>query len=129
MSGEFGLEIGDWVLGKSRNGELIRGYIEKIDILQGAVKVFVIESDNEKTIGKRIGMLHNWVEKLPVSTKVNDGQTLDLIDLALLTRDEQWFIDLSEKLNAHETASKVMTKKNNLYPIRRNRIRNSNSGR
>nr|WP_274855712.1 IDEAL domain-containing protein [Bacillus methanolicus] len=122
MPGNNRLESGDWVKGKTRNGELIRGYIESVDYLQGIVKVHVIESDNKKTIGKTVGVLINWVEKLPVSTEINEEQILQLIDLALLTKDEQWFHDLSTKLNSHGKVSKENAKKNNDYPISNTRI-------
>ncbi|EIJ81370.1 hypothetical protein PB1_00455 [Bacillus methanolicus PB1] len=115
-------ESGDWVKGKTRNGELIRGYIESIDFLQGIVKVHVVESDNKKTIGKQVGVLINWIEKLPVSTEINEEQILQLIDLALLTKDEQWFNDLSVKLDSHKKASKENAKKNHDNPINNNRI-------
>lgn len=98
MPGNNRLESGDWVKGKTRNGELIRGYIESVDFLQGIAKVHVIESDNNKSIGKTVGVLINWIEKLPVSTEINEEQILQLIDLALLTKDEQWFNALSSKL-------------------------------
>lgn len=115
-------ESGDWVKGKTRNGELIRGYIESVDFLQGIAKVHVVESDNKKTIGKQVGVLLNWIEKLPVSTEINEEQILQLIDLALLTKDEQWFNDLSVKLDSHKKASKENAKKNHDNPINNNRI-------
>jgi uncharacterized protein YpiB (UPF0302 family) len=96
---KFKLEIGDWVKGKSQNGELIIGYIETIDLLQGITGVTVITSDNKETIGKTIKMLNKWVERLPVSAIDHEEQLLHLIDLALTTGDEDWFIELSVKLS------------------------------
>jgi hypothetical protein len=93
-------EIGDWVKGKSQNGELIIGYIETIDLLKGIIGVTVITSDNKETIGKTIKMLYKWVERLPISAIDHEEQLLHLIDLALTTGDEDWFIELSVKLSA-----------------------------
>lgn len=54
MANKYRFEIGDWVQGRSREAELIHGYVETVDSNQGIIKVFVVESDNEKTIGKSI---------------------------------------------------------------------------
>jgi hypothetical protein len=116
------LEIGDWVNGKSKNGELIRGYIETVDPLQGTVKVNVVACDNEKTIGRTIETLNKWVEKLPISVTDNEEQILYLIDLALSTEDEHWFMELSAKLNSIRQGSKGNRKKNTGYPAFRNRL-------
>jgi hypothetical protein len=118
----FRLEQGDWVKGKTREGELIRGYIETIDFFQGIVKVHVVESDNEKKIGKTIATLDKWVEKLPVSTAVNEEQIYQLIDLALLTKDEEWFQALNKQLDSMKKNSDVKSKKINHSPINNNRI-------
>ncbi|MFC3883619.1 IDEAL domain-containing protein [Bacillus songklensis] len=124
-NGNYRLEVGDWVKGKSRDGELIHGYIETIDPLQETVTVKVVECDHEEMIGKTIGMLNKGVKKLPVSTASNDEQLSHLIDLALLTRDEEWFMSLSAKLNSLRNVSKVDTKKDPGYPISRNSVKNS----
>ncbi|MFE6136006.1 MULTISPECIES: IDEAL domain-containing protein [Bacillus] len=94
------LEVGDWVRGISREGELITGYIESFDTLGELVKVMVIRCDNEDTISKTISILSKHVKKLPESKAINKEQILFLIDLALVTGDEEWFIGLSSKLNA-----------------------------
>lgn len=94
------LNTGDWVTGKPKNGELIIGFIEKIGSLDGVIKVTVTTSDNKDTIGKTIQISTHSVEKLPIS-KVESAEELQfLIDLALSTGDEDWFIELSSKLNS-----------------------------
>ncbi|MDP4157247.1 MAG: IDEAL domain-containing protein, partial [Bacillota bacterium] len=45
-------------------------------------------------------ILSKNVRKLPLSKAVNKEQILFLIDLALSTGDEAWFIELSSKLNS-----------------------------
>ncbi|MGM0877349.1 MAG: IDEAL domain-containing protein [Bacillota bacterium] len=94
------LKTGDWVKGKSRDGELIVGYIESLDITKGVVKVTVVSSDNNETIGKTISILNKQIKRMPDSTVTNKEQIRFLIDLALSTGDEDWFIELSSKLNS-----------------------------
>ncbi|KKI90527.1 group-specific protein [Bacillus sp. SA1-12] len=94
------LKTGDWIKGKSQDGELIVGYIESLDIPKGVVKVTVVTSDNNETIGKTISVLAKQIKRLPDSKVTNKEQLLFLIDLALSTGDEEWFIELSSKLNS-----------------------------
>ncbi|PLR94665.1 IDEAL domain-containing protein [Bacillus sp. T33-2] len=94
------LEVGDWIKGKSKHGELIHGYIETIDALRGSVKVNVVASDNKGTIGKCIVTLNKWVEKFHDADTNLEGQIITLIDLALATGDKEWFMELSAKLNS-----------------------------
>lgn len=123
MSDNYRFENGDWVQGRSRDGELIHGYVETIDSIQGIVKVNVVESDNKKAIGKSIWLLNKSAEKLPDLTVRNESQLLSLIDLALLSKDEQWFMELSTKLAAIKKISKVNNKKNE-FLISGNRMKN-----
>jgi predicted RNA-binding protein with RPS1 domain len=116
-------EYGDWVQGRSRDGELIHGYVETIDSIQDIVKVNVVESDNEKAIGKSIWLLNKSAEKLPDLSVSNESQLLSLIDLALLSKDELWFMELSTKLAAIKKISKVNNKKSE-YLISGNRLKN-----
>ncbi|MEH7414903.1 IDEAL domain-containing protein [Neobacillus drentensis] len=92
------LQTGDWIKGTLRDGELIMGYIESLDP-SGIVKVAVVTSDNHEIIGKKVSMLSERVKRLPVSNVSNKAQIQFLIDLALSTGDEEWFIELSSKLN------------------------------
>ncbi|KQL55535.1 group-specific protein [Heyndrickxia shackletonii] len=94
------LNIGDWVRGKSSEGELIIGYIESLDTIRGVVKVTVVKCDNKDTITKTISILSKHVKKLPDSKAINKEQIRFLIDLAILTGDEEWFMALSSKLNS-----------------------------
>ncbi|WP_043932448.1 IDEAL domain-containing protein [Bacillus sp. EB01] len=94
------LKTGDWIKGKSMDGELLIGYIESLAIQDGALKVTVITSDNELTVGKTILMQNKDVKKLPDSKVSNKEQIRFLIDLALSTGDEEWFIELSSQINS-----------------------------
>lgn len=94
------LKIGDWIKAKSRDGELIIGYVDSFDVLGEMTKVTVTTSDNQEIVGQTIPILQNKVQRLPNSNVRNKEQILNLIDLALATGDEDWFLELSSKLNA-----------------------------
>ena len=94
------LKTGDWIKAESRDGELIIGYIESVSNIEGIVKVTVVTSDNNQTIGKTIPILSQQVKKLPVSNVTNKAQIEFLLDLALSTGDREWFLALSSELNA-----------------------------
>ncbi|TDL82856.1 IDEAL domain-containing protein [Peribacillus frigoritolerans] len=93
-------KTGDWIKGNLQDGEIIIGYIEALDLKNGTVKVTVIKSEAVETIGKKISISSKHVKRLSISKVVNKEQILFLIDLALSTGDEDWFIDLSAKLNS-----------------------------
>jgi len=94
------LKTGDWIKAESPEGELIIGYIESLSSLEGVVKVTVVTSDNNQTIGKTIPILSKRVKKMPVSNVTNKAQIEFLLDLALSTGDKKWFLALSSELNA-----------------------------
>ncbi|MFJ5714601.1 IDEAL domain-containing protein [Neobacillus sp. NPDC093127] len=94
------LKTGDWIKAESRDGELIIGYIESLSSIEGVVKITVVSSDNNQTIGKTIPILSKRVKKLPVSNVTNKAQIEFLLDLALSTGDKEWFLALSSELNA-----------------------------
>jgi hypothetical protein len=94
------LEIGDWVKGNLLSGELIIGFIESLSNLEGVAKVAIVTSDNKDIIGRTIPLLTNQVKRLPAVNVNNKEQLLFLIDLALLTGDEDWFNELTAKLHA-----------------------------
>ncbi|MGZ4161518.1 MAG: IDEAL domain-containing protein [Neobacillus sp.] len=125
MSNNYRFVNGDWVQGRSREGELIHGYVETVDSTKEIVKVNVVESDNEKAIGKSLWLPKKWTEKLPDLTVISESQLLSLIDLALVTNDEQWFMELTDKLISAKKQPEVKKKKQK-FLVRGNRIGNSN---
>lgn len=127
MASNFRLEIGDWVKGKTRNGELLQGYIDMTDPLRGVVKVTVVKSDNEKLVGKTIGMLEKNVEKLALSDTMSEEEILYLIDLALLTKDEDWFMELSAKLSTLKSDNQKSDLKNSVCSKDRNGLKRTDS--
>jgi len=123
MADKYRFENGDWVQGRSRDGELIHGYVETVDSHKGMLQVNVVESDNEKAIGKSIWIQNKRAEKLPDITGRNESELLALIDLALLFKDEQWFKELSAKLVSFKKIQEVPIKKSE-FLISGNRMRN-----
>jgi hypothetical protein len=123
MVDKYRFKYGDWVQGRSRDGELIHGFVETIDSIQEIVKVIVVESDNEKAIGKSIWLHNKSAEKLPNVAVSDESQLLSLIDLALLSKDEQWFMELTMKLAAIKKISKMNNKKDEIL-ISGNRMKN-----
>ncbi|PSL41840.1 IDEAL domain-containing protein [Planomicrobium soli] len=93
------LTTSDWVKGISRHGELIIGFIDSMSMVQEAVNVTVVKSDNEELIGKTIPMSAKQVESVPTGQTKDTEQLEFLIDLALSTGDEAWFIELTAELN------------------------------
>lgn len=107
-------EKGDWVSGSSREGELVYGYVEYVYPQQEVMKVHVINSDNNKVIGNGIWILIKSAEKLPFVSPTNKNELLSLIDLALLTKDKQWFMELSKKLKYLKKTPKAKKDKLNV---------------
>lgn len=119
------LNVGDWVKAKAKGGELLHGFIESIDLLQGTAKVYVVDSDLEETIGRSLHLYSSAVEKYPVAAIETEEQLLDAIDLALLTRDAAWFHELSAQLITARQRSAGNEKKRIAAARTRNRLRPS----
>lgn len=94
------LKIGDWVKGESRDGQLIIGYVKNFNHMEGFVTVKVVTSDKVESMGKTVQMLAEQVKRLPTVPVANKEQIRNLIDLALSTGDEEWFLELSAKLKS-----------------------------
>jgi hypothetical protein len=115
-------EKGDWIRGRSRDGELIHGYIQEVDNIQNIMKVFVIKSDNEIIIEKSVWIFNKYAEKLALtSASPSEDELLPLIELALLTKDKEWFMELTEALKG---SKKGMAGKENLAKFTLNRLEN-----
>ncbi|WP_028612806.1 hypothetical protein [Paenibacillus harenae] len=114
--------IGDWVQGKSKEGELIHGFIDTIDILQGIVTVYVVNSDNEETIGKVVAVREHWLRS-STDIKLDNAQVVhNLIDMALATWDEEWFMELTDSLKSIEGSSNEKGSGTVSYPFHHNRL-------
>ncbi len=68
--------------------------------MEDVVTVSIVETRRQVHKNEAILLFSKHVNKLPESKVINKEQILYLIDLALLTGDEEWFIELSSKLNS-----------------------------
>jgi hypothetical protein len=99
------VQLGDWVSGTTVDDERIRGYVESISKEQGSALVRVTESDRESIIGRVVESLIVKMELLQIEVWTDEQTLYDLIDLALATKDEQWFMDLTSELQALKSQS------------------------
>jgi hypothetical protein len=95
---QTGIQLGDWVSGTTVYDERIRGYVEMVNKNLGSVLVRVTQSDRENAVGRVAESLLNKLELLGVDADEQAFQ--DLIDIALTTRDEEWFMELTSSLKA-----------------------------
>ncbi|GED60640.1 IDEAL domain-containing protein [Brevibacillus formosus] len=112
------LEVGEWVLGKTKFGELVQGFVETDDSLRGTAKVYVVQCDNEETIGKLVVIPRQWMERIPVGSFDDEEHMHDLIDLALATKDREWFMDLTAKASTMRQTSGKEARKTRSSSIR-----------
>lgn len=115
----YSFQIGDWVSGTSLKDERFRGYIEEIHDT-GYVTIRIIESDHKEAIGKVSKSHLQRIKKLDISPIQSIGQLQNLIDLALINQDKEWFMELTaelKKLQANEKRSNI--EKNYSFPTRR----------
>lgn len=109
-------EVSDWVQGQTISGEFIFGYVEQIDLEQGVAKVYVVKSDNEDSAGRiALAKLHHLKQQAHWSPEEEDLR--GLIDLALVTQDQAWFVELSDQLKdtvKGDSKSRSVFSKNNV---------------
>ncbi|MCA1038072.1 IDEAL domain-containing protein [Bacillus infantis] len=96
--------MGGWITGKSRNGELVQGFVEAAVPERDFVTVFVVDSDNPDVIGRKVHIEKKKAEKMKSHYTPSADGIRSLIDTALLTRDKEWFMELSEALKHLEQA-------------------------
>jgi hypothetical protein len=92
-------KIGDWVKGRTVNGELMHGYITDFDNDEGTVKVHVVACDRESTVGRTVETLNYLIKPFPLLPP-SSQQLRSMADLALGTSDRDWFMDLTSRLDA-----------------------------
>ncbi|OMF19292.1 hypothetical protein BK133_29870 [Paenibacillus sp. FSL H8-0548] len=114
--------ISDWVQGKTKDGELIHGFVETIDILQGFVTVNVVKSDNVEVIGKIVAVRSSWLKTVS-DIAIDDAYVYqNSIDLALDTWDEAWFMELTSARKASEDAAAQTGDRSKIYKFPVNRL-------
>jgi hypothetical protein len=114
------VQIGDWVTGTSVEDEKVIGYVESMD-LYGTVKVMVTQSDREEAIGYMVNSMRFKLEKLDDCVPSSEADLNSLMDLALMTRDQEWFNELSAALRIIQSKNKNETakEKTGLKPVSR----------
>src|SRR5690242_5186239 len=113
-------EVSDWVQGKTQDGGYIHGFIESMDTLQDLLKVHVVQSDNEESVGKTAVVRGQWIRKQPDISFDDAAAIRNLIDAALITRDEAWFGELSGRLAGatSDAGPEICDYQENVYPNR-----------
>lgn len=94
-------QAGDWVQGETWDKQHIYGYIVKLDSPEDIIKVYIVRSVNKELEGRMIRVLAKSLHHVPEQEPSSPALT-QLIDVALLTKDEQWFEELTEQLRAQE---------------------------
>ncbi|MCQ6558961.1 IDEAL domain-containing protein [Paenibacillus mendelii] len=115
-------EISEWVQGKTSDGQLIHGFIESIESLQRIVKVHVVQSDYEDAIGTLIAVREERLKKLPELAMEDAPSIENLIDLALSTKDEAWFMELTEKRRGIQPRASKAKDSSPIYTAYTNRL-------
>lgn len=98
MKRNMQFQVGDWIQGETWDKQKIYGYVVKIEDPEDIMKVYIIDSVNKELIGRMIHVLSKSIKKV-LDTVVTEGAALEqLIDMALLTKDEEWFEQLIAQL-------------------------------
>jgi len=90
------MKISDWVQGKTKDDEMIFGFVEEIDSMNGVAAVHVVQSDNEERVGRKASLRIAGIKPVPAASFADNEQIDDVIDLALATGDKAWFMELTE---------------------------------
>ncbi|MDI4645262.1 IDEAL domain-containing protein [Cohnella hashimotonis] len=98
-------EMGEWVAGRTSQGELIQGFVNSILSMQGAAGIYVTASDRVEAIGTEIAVPVGMLRPLPQTTKYNEEQLRNLIDVSLAIRDTAWFGELTSELAGLQTSA------------------------
>jgi hypothetical protein len=117
------IQPGDWVSGTTVHDERIRGYVETISKNLESALVRVTQSDREGIVGRVTESFIGKLELLKVDAGLDEKSLYDLIDVALLARDKQWFTELTTALEAFrakkEKSHKKLIQPYTLMPHRR----------
>lgn len=116
------VNIGDWAIGYTNQDEMVQGFIESIQAGRQTADMVVTASDHAATIGKTVQVDGQSLKPLPVRAMPGEGHLQTLIELALMTRDEAWFYELSEQLTALRSEATREQSAGGLSPAIRNRL-------
>ncbi len=93
------IRIGDWIKGISKNEYEFQGYVEAISATHGSLLVRVVKSEQQSKVGKVIESHMSRVDMMDEDLS-EEQDVYALIELALQTRDEAWFMELTAHLIA-----------------------------
>lgn len=94
--------LGDWVKAKTVEGELVIGYIEGVNDDSKTAKIRAVQTEQASIAGRTIETFLRSVSALPYTPILMKEDAAELIDLALQTRDEKWFMELTASLSRLE---------------------------
>ncbi|EDL66732.1 IDEAL domain-containing protein [Bacillus sp. SG-1] len=97
--------LGDWVKAKTVEGELVIGYIEGVNDDSKTAKIRAVQTEQASIAGRTIETFLRSVSALPYTPILTKEDAAELIDLALQTRDEKWFMELTAELSQLEQKS------------------------
>jgi hypothetical protein len=101
---EMNVNVSDWVHGRTGEGEMVYGFVDSVDGQYGVVTLYVVKSDNEEREGKLATVRLSTVKLVADIDSEDLRHADDLIDLALATRDEAWFLELTEGIGSERMA-------------------------
>ncbi|MFC5650294.1 IDEAL domain-containing protein [Paenibacillus solisilvae] len=87
------IQVGDWISGTSQLDEKFIGYVDSL-AEDNMVKVWVTQSDHDNIVGEYVQTKLPKLRKLAEDNPFNQDELVSLIDLALMTKDKDWFQDL-----------------------------------
>jgi hypothetical protein len=99
---EMNINVSDWVHGRTSDGEMVYGFVESMDVLQGLVALHVVKSDNEERVGRSVRVRLATIKPVSDSASTDLRHADELIDLALATWDEEWFMELTTSNSGKE---------------------------
>lgn len=112
---------GDWVSGTTVNDERFIGYADS-SVVNGTLKVRVTECDHVTIKGTTVEVKLAKVKKLPDSQPSSLLELQALIELALTTRDKEWFDELSGQLHARSATQQERSSPAEYTPMRGSRL-------
>lgn len=102
MGNKTQFRVGDWVQGETWDKQRIYGYVIKIENPEDITKVYIVDSVNKELKGRMIRVLSKALHVVPGQAPA-EAALEQLIDIALLTKDEEWFGQLLEQLQELRT--------------------------
>lgn len=115
------IRTGDWVSGTTPNDERIIGYVEAGPDANGKVTVFVTSSDRQEAVGRLVQCNPGKISAMSVQEPYLEEELTGLIDLALQTRDEAWFREITGVMLAGRERKRTISR-NEAGQTRKRRI-------